>query len=67
MYKGIVIYTNEDKQIKKLFNDSYSDFKLVADKYTLLYLFMIKHNIMINWIVKNEFEPIQRIIARLKR
>lgn len=67
MLKGIVIYTNEDKQIQKLLNESYSDFKLVADKYTLIYLFMIKHKIMINWIVKNEFEPIQKIFARIKR
>ncbi len=67
MYKGLVIYTNEDKQVQKLLRDSHSDFKLVADKYTLIYLFMIKHNIMINWILKNEFEPIQKIIARIKR
>lgn len=67
MYKGFVVYTNEDKVIQKLLMDNYSDFQLVADKYTALYLFMIKNKIMINWIVKNDFEPIQKIIARIKR
>ena len=67
MNKGIVIYKDEDKALFKLFVDDYNDFINIADIYTKIYLFMIKHNIMISWIIKNDFEPIQRIIRKIKR
>lgn len=66
MKNGIVTYNNEDKDVLSLINDDYKDFIKTADKYTKIYLFMIKHNIGVNWIRKNEFEPIQRFIAKVK-
>lgn len=64
--RGILTYTNEDKEVLRLINADYNDFIKVADRYTKIYLFMIKHNIGVNWIRKNEFEPIQRFIAKVK-
>jgi glycosyltransferase involved in cell wall biosynthesis len=66
MYKGIVIYSDEDKKIRELIKADYKLFMKYADKYTKLYLFMIKNNIMVDWILKNDFEPIQRILSGIK-
>lgn len=66
MNNGIVIYTNEDERIIQLLKDDYREFISHADKYTKLYLFMIKHNIMVKWIKKNDFEPIKKILMKLK-
>ena len=66
MNKGIVIYKDEDKILMQLFKDDYKDFMNVADIYTKIYLFMIKHNIMVSWIRKNDFEPIQKIVRKIK-
>ncbi|MGN1201850.1 MAG: hypothetical protein ACI4RF_01030, partial [Eubacterium sp.] len=66
MNRGMVIYTNEDREIIRLIKDDYQSFIKNSDKFTKLYLFMIKHNIMVDWIRKNEFDPIQRFIRKLK-
>lgn len=66
MKNGIVIYTSEDKTVLKLFIDSYRDFMRIADRYTKLYLFLIRHGIFVKWIIRNNFEPIQKMIAKVK-
>ena len=66
MNKGIIIYTDEDQKVIDLIKADYKDFLLIGDKYTKTYLFMIKHNLFVDWIRKNDFEPIQRILVKLK-
>jgi len=66
MKHGIVIYTNEDETILQFLIDDYDDFTKYGDKYAKIYLFMMKHNIFVKWIRENEFEPIQRIVAKIK-
>ena len=66
MKNGIVRYTDEDNEVLQLINADYNDFIKIADKYTKIYLFMIKHNLGVNWIRKNDFEPIQRFLAKVK-
>ena len=66
MNKGIIIYKDEDMKVIDLIKADYKDFMMIGDKYTKIYLFMIKHNLFENWIRKNDFEPIQRAIAKRK-
>ena len=66
MNKGVIIYKDEDKIVISLLKDSYKDFMNVADIYNKIYLYMIKHNIMVSWIRKNDFEPIQNIVRKIK-
>lgn len=67
LYSDRRSYLINDGTVIKMMKKSYNDILAVGNKYEKLYFFMVIHNILRKWIAKNDFEPIQNIIRKIKR